>query len=152
MVIAFFGHADYQENEGDKERVLQRIKGLAKGEEVVFYLGGYGKFDEFAFSCAKEYKKRYFNARLCLITAYPDRLPRNLEYRKTEYDEIIYPALEKVPLKYAIIKRNEWIVEKSNFIFAFLQVHYGGTYRAIKHAVIKKKPYENIYDGDYELY
>ena len=152
MIIAFFGHSDYREKQGDKERVIKRIEELAKGEQVSFYLGGYGKFDRFAFSCAKEYKKRFVGAKLCLITPYPNKLPRNLEYERAEYDESIYPSLEKTPLKYAIIKRNEWIVEKSDYIFAFLEMHYGGTYRAIKHAVVKKKSYENIYDGDYELY
>ena len=152
MIIAFFGHSNYRERQGDKERVLNRIKCLANGEEVHFYLGGYGKFDIFALSCAKEYKKEYSATKIYLITPYPDKLPCKLEYQKEEYDEIIYSPLEKTPLKYAIIKRNEWIVEKSDFIFAFLELHYGGAYRAIKCAVAKKKDYENIYDGDYELY
>ena len=69
-----------------------------------------------------------------------------------EYDEILYPEIESVPLKFAISKRNEWMVNNADYVIGYVQTHYGGAYNTLLYAHKHKKPYTNLYKGNYELY
>ena len=68
------------------------------------------------------------------------------------YDSIIYPPLENVPYKFAISKRNQWMVQQSDFIIAYVSTHFGGAYKTLLYAHKQNKPYVNLYAGKYELY
>ncbi|MEG1529959.1 MAG: hypothetical protein RR405_06335, partial [Clostridia bacterium] len=50
------------------------------------------------------------------------------------YDEIIYPELEEVPYKFAISKRNEWMVDNADLVIAFVNHHFGGAYSTLQYA------------------
>lgn len=63
MVITFCGHSDFEKVKGDEERLLNYIEKVANKEQVDFYLGGYGNFDNFALSCVKLYKKEHSDAK-----------------------------------------------------------------------------------------
>jgi len=153
MVITFCGHADYLSNLEDEKTLLNLLEEVINGEPVDFYLGGYGGFDAFALNCAKRYKERHNNSKLIFITPYLDK---RLEGRKNIlfniYDDIIYPELEYIPRKLAIIKRNEWMITKADYVFCYVRTHYGGAYKAMLYADKLKKKYINIYKGDYSLY
>ena len=153
MIIAFCGHSNYLSNLEDEERVLKLFERVACGNQVDFYLGGYGGFDAFALKCATRYKQCHKNAKLIFITPYLGKwLNERKDILEKNYDGIIYPKLEHVPQKFAIIKRNEWIVEQSDFLFAYVKTHYGGAYRTLLYAHKHKKPYTNLYQGKYDLY
>lgn len=64
------------------------------------------------------------------------------EYASKIFDDTIYPDLEKVPKRLAIIKRNEWVVNNSDFLIAY--VKYSGG--AEKNAKIRSK--EKTYYGN----
>ena len=152
MIVTFFGHANFHETAEYREELLSIIR-MHEDKPVDFYLGGYGNFDSFAFRCCKEYQKENPNARLIYITPYLGAtLDNNREYLEDNYDEILYPPLEEVPLKFAISKRNEWMVEQADTIIAYVDCHYGGAYKALLHAKRKRKLYVNIYKGKYQLY
>lgn len=153
MIITFCGHSNYSSSLKDEERLLKLLKIVACGEQVDFYLGGYGGFDRFALKCATKYKQRYKNTKLVFITPYLDKwLNERKDILIKIYDEIIYPEIEHVPQKFAIIKRNEWMIKQADYIFVYVSTHYGGAYRALLYAHKHKKPYTNLYQGDYELY
>ena len=153
MIITFCGHSTYLSNFEDEEQLLKLLEIVACGNQVDFYLGGYGKFDCFALACARRYKEYHKNARLVFITPY---LGKWLNERKDMlgqyYDEIVCPEIEHVPQKFAIIKRNEWMVDQADYVFCYVRTHYGGAYRTLLYANKHKKPYINLYQGDYELY
>lgn len=67
-------------------------------------------------------------------------------YFKSEYDEIIYPELEHVPLKFAINKRNEWMIDHADFVFTYVVSYFGGAYNALAYAKKQSKPYINLYE------
>ena len=67
-------------------------------------------------------------------------------------DDILYPELEQTPLKFAISKRNEWMVKQADYVFAYVNTHYGGAYNALLYTAKHNKPYMNLYSGNYELY
>lgn len=153
MIISFFGHSKFISNKEDETIVLKIIKQEAAGKPVEFYLGGYGNFDEFAKKCAKKYKEEYNNTKIYFITPYINKwLDIRKEYFEKEYDGIIYPPLENVPLKFAISRRNEWIINKSDYIIAYVNTHYGGAYNSLLYADMHNKKYTNIFKGSYELY
>lgn len=55
-----------------------------------------------------------------------------------EYDGTIYPDLEYVPKRFAIVKRNEWMINNSNFLIAHVKHDWGGAYRTLQYARRKK--------------
>lgn len=153
MIITFCGHSDYLEHKEDEERLLSLLETIANGRHVDFYLGGYGKFDSFAKKCAEKFKKTHNDAKIIFVTPYLNKwLDDRREYLEKEYDEILYPELENTPLRYAIAKRNEWMINHSDYLIAYVRTHYGGAYNALLYADKHKTPYTNFYLEDYELY
>ncbi|MBE5765429.1 MAG: hypothetical protein E7339_07555 [Clostridiales bacterium] len=150
MIITFFGHSNFTENLAVKEEIFNLLKERINGEMVTFYIGGYGNFDNFALKICKEYKSTN-NAKILFVTPYlGDWLNKRKEYFETEYDEILYPDIENSPLKYAIIKRNEWMVKRSDLIIAWVNVRFGGAYNALLYAKRKNKEYINLFK-DFEV-
>ena len=70
MVITFFGHSSTIYSDIDEKRLLEQIEKITKGNDVDFYLGGYGNFDALAKNCAKQYKISHPNARIIFVTPY----------------------------------------------------------------------------------
>lgn len=146
MVISFFGHADFDFRIIKKENLVTLLEELTENKKVDFYLGGYGRFDNFAKECCEEYCKKHSNAKRFFITPY---IGGYLETRKSDlkssYDEILYPPIENVPRKYAILKRNEWIIIKSDVVIFFVERAFGGANAALEFAKRKKKKVINLY-------
>ena len=44
------------------------------------------------------------------------------------YDESIYPPIENVPPKFAIAKRNEWMMTNADFIIVYVKYNRGGAF------------------------
>ncbi|MBR6736854.1 MAG: hypothetical protein IKL82_00615 [Clostridia bacterium] len=152
MIITFCGHADYLSSVKDKERLLNLLEKIVQGNKVDFYLGGYGGFDRFALNCTKKYKSCHSNARLVFISPYLNNwLNERKELLETVYDDIIYPELENVPLRYAILKRNEWMIRQADYVFCYVKTHYGGAYKTLLYAHKHDIPYVNLYEGNYKL-
>lgn len=153
MIITFFGHSNFLSSYVNEEELLKQIEKIACGNHVDFYLGGYGNFDTFARRCATKYKERCNNAKLIFVTPYLNKwLNDRKDILKNYYDEIVYPQIENVPKRFAIIKRNEWMVDQANYVFFYVCTHYGGAYRTLLYTHKQKKPYTNLYQGNYELY
>ena len=64
----------------------------------------------------------------------------NRDYDIFLYDEIVYPPLERVPLRYAIVKRNQWMVKNSDMLVAYIRYERGGAFEMLKYAERNKKP------------
>ena len=52
---------------------------------------------------------------------------------------IIYPELDNVPLRFAISKRNKWMVEQADIVIAYITHTYGGAYATYRHAKKEKQ-------------
>ena len=148
MIITFCGHSDYIETKQDEEKILNFLTQTVKDSPAELYLGGYGAFDSFALKCGKKYKQAHPNTKLIFVTPYlTNNYQKNyLEHQKALYDEIIYPELEKVPLKFAISYRNKWMVEKADSIVAYIDHSHGGAYKTSKYAIKNNKPVFNLTD------
>lgn len=145
MIVTFCGHSTYIPKCEDETKVLQIVENHANGENIDFYLGGYGNFDFFAKKCAEKYKSIHKNTKIVFVTPYiNDWLNDRRDYFENEYDEIIYPELESVPFRFAISKRNEWMAEHSDLVIAYVCVDFGGAYAFFKHAIRCNKEVVNI--------
>lgn len=136
MIITFCGHRDFLGNTELKERLVNELVIRAKQTEILFcYSGGYGGFDRFAAYCVKEAQRQVNNIRNCLIIPY---LTQSLQEQYNEYfDEVIYPPLENIPARYAIIRRNEWMVDQADLLIAYVKHGWGGAAKTFQYA--KKK-------------
>ena len=146
MIITFCGHSQYTESAEDEHKILSLLTEIVGDEYAELYLGDYGSFDNFALKCGRKYQKSHPNIKLIFITPYitPNFQKNRLKHKKDLYDDILYPELENVPLKFAISHRNKWMVEQADHIIAYIDHPFGGAYQTYKHAKYKKKRTFNI--------
>ena len=143
MIITFIGHSslniDTELSNKIKETIQNNIK---KDIPVHFYCGGYGDFDQHCVSVCQQLKDQNLKCEIVFITPYitpcqQKKLNNLLETNR--YDSIIYPPIESVPPRFAIPKRNEWMIEKSDLIIAYVSQKFGGAYKSLEYARRKKK-------------
>ncbi len=144
MIIAFFGHKNFCEGKRLEQPLLSILEEKISGEDVEFFLGGYGRFDTFALSVARRYQKTFPKAKTVFITPYLQENYQKLYWAKLEYDAIIYPPIEGTPYRFAIAKRNAWMVEQADLCIFYVRQTYGGAYQALCHAERCGKAYVKL--------
>ena len=142
MIITFCGHSDFYDSDNISTKLLDILNDVINGENVEFFLGGYGRFDSFAYSIAMEYKKTHGNAKLVFVSPY--QTESYLKNRVVGYDESIYPLENKVPPRFAISYRNKWMAEKADVVIAYVKMENGGAYQTLKYAEKAGKRIINI--------
>lgn len=137
MIVSFCGHSTYVSNTGDEEEVLAVLERHVGDEPCDFFLGEYGGFDAFAYGCARKFREKHPDSKVLFVTPYLSQ--ERMKFQEGRFDGVIYPPLESVPPKYAISRRNKWIVERSDLIFAYITHEYGGAYAMYRYAKRKGK-------------
>ena len=142
MIVTFCGHRQYCREKEDEAKVLAFLEEKIGDSIADIYLGGYGNFDHFAYACSKKYKQTHSNVSLLFITPYlrEELLKEEMQF----YDGIIYPEIEDKPLRFAISYRNKWMVEKADYVIAYITHSFGGAYSTYKHAKKCGKPIFNL--------
>ena len=102
---------------------------LIEGGATTFYLGGYGDFDSLAAAAVRRQKTKYPNIEAVLVLAYLNR-----EMDASRYDGTTYPPLETVPPRYAIVRRNEWMVRESDVVISGVTHGWGGAAKTLDYA------------------
>lgn len=134
MKVAFCGHRMVSETETVRAKLRAIIEQLIEEGATEFLLGGYGEFDYLCAHVVYDLKEKYPEIRSILVVPYLNRYQGpNL------YDESEYPPIEKTPKRYAILKRNEYMVEKSDVVVSYVQYGFGGAAKTRDYAVRKKK-------------
>ena len=150
MVITFVGHSFVASIETVKKCVKEQIQNNINPCEVaICYLGGYGEFDELCAMACRDLKRKGLNIHLVYVTPYISlsAQKKTKDMKQCElYDEVLYPPIENTPLKFAISKRNEWMIKRSDLIIAYVNHNYGGAYKSLKIAKRIKKNIINICD------
>ncbi len=139
MVVTFCGHKNVYQTERVSQQVKQIVSSLVKEGADTFLLGGYGSFDSIAAVAVRDLKKEYPGLRSVLVLPYLNR-----DYNTSLYDESIYPPIEDVPKRFAISRRNEWMVEKADVIIAYVDHDWGGAATTLRYAERKKKRIINV--------
>ena len=138
MTCTFFGHRDCTDDIIDslKATIIDFIEN--KGVST-FLVGNNGNFDRLVIKALTKCKDTFPHIDYCVVLAY---LPKNKCF---DYHTIYPEGLENVPKKYAILKRNEWIIKNSDFVVAYITHPTGGAYKALKYAEKLDKTYINLY-------
>lgn len=148
MIVTFCGHAHFSKTEECEQKLLSFLEEKVGDRSADMYLGGYGGFDGFAYDCCKKYKETHPNVSLVFVTPYltAEYQKNHLSYQKTRYDLILYPEIEDKPLRFAIFYRNRYMVEKADYVVAYVSHSFGGAYTTYKHAKRKGKMIFNLAD------
>lgn len=143
--VAFIGHREVDDFRLIEEKLDEIIRNLIDTKEYVeFYVGRNGEFDIMVASAVKRAQRDYGNANNCLILVIPYPVADE-EYYQDFYDEILYPSeLHRVYYKAAITKRNEWFIDNSDLLVAYVVRDYGGAYECLKKAEKINKNIEYI--------
>lgn len=115
------------------------IKLIHKGIDT-FLNGGMGGFDLMCARCINQLKEEYPHIKHYLVIPY-------LSFNRCEremFDDTIYPELEKYHYKFAIPKRNQWMIENSSYALCYIDHDWGGAIKTYRMAVKKKLNVINI--------
>ena len=113
MNVTFCGHSKLYQTENISKWLDIILPALIEGGATTFYLGGYGDFDSLAAAAVRRQKTKYPNIEAVLVLAYLNR-----EMDASRYDGTTYPPLETVPPRYAIVRRNEWMVCEGDVVIS----------------------------------
>ena len=150
MIITFCGHADFKASEEYERKILNFLCKNVGNSPAQIYLGEYGNFDKFAYRCCKRYKETHPNILLIFVTPYitVEYQKNHIEPLRKIYDEIIYPEIENRPLRFAIIYRNKWMIDKADYVICGIAHNWGGAYKTYQYAIRKKKFIFNVFDNE----
>jgi len=140
MICTFIGHRDTPSAvEAVLEKVL--IELINKKGVKDFYVGTHGNFDYMALRALKRLSEKYPQIVYKRVLAY---IPKNRD-DYTDYSDSIYPdGLESTPPKFAIIKRNRWMLERADFVVCYVTQNMTNAGEFVKLAKRKGKVVVNI--------
>lgn len=143
--VSFIGHREIDRFRFVEEQLDKVIGELIRTKEYVeFYVGKNGEFDTMVASAVKRGQKAYGTANSALILVIPYTIA-DMDLLEQFYDEIWYPEeLYKVHHKAAITKRNEWFVEHSDLLVAYVERDKGGAASCLQKAKKANLQIKNI--------
>lgn len=137
-VCAFFGHREVYQNIGAPLE-LAIISAIAQGYDT-FWCGGYGAFDLCAAGTVYRLKRMYPHIQAVLILAYLPKHPL-LDI----YDHSIFPeGIEIGPPRFAISRRNQWIIRNCDASICYVNRTYGGAHSAFQKLQRQNKVLVNL--------
>lgn len=134
MLVTFCGHSTVANAPAVAAALAAAIEKLIAEGATEFYLGGYGEFDSMAARIVRDAKAAHPEIHSTLVIPYMDR-----EFNPSLYDGSVYPPLESVPRRFAISKRNEWMIDQADVVVSGVSHDWGGAATTLKYAKRKKK-------------
>ncbi len=141
MTTAFFGHRDTPCT--IKSGLKQVISTLMKEENIKHFLvGNEGEFDHLVQGVLKELSEKDTTINYSVVLAY---LPKKTNTHHIE--QTIYPeGLETIPQRFAINKRNAWMLEKADIVIVYVTAPFGNSFQLMNRAKKKGKKVINMAD------
>ena len=124
MTCTFFGHRKiFSEIQPKLESTLVYL--IENKCADTFYIGNQGDFDYIVRKTLKSLKVIYPHIKYYVVLAYLPGKRSKLNF--DDFEDTIYPeGLENVPGKYAISKRNEWLIAHSDAVITYVNDSTGG--------------------------
>lgn len=146
VIVTFCGHRDVSQPDAVRAWLTDCVEALIQEGCTNFYLGGYGAFDNMAASVVWKFKEKYPGICSVLVIPYLNR-----KVNISHYDMTTYPPLENVPKRYAISRRNQWMIQAADVVVAYVRHSWGGAATTLEYAEKKKKRII-LYDGKGETW
>ena len=134
MRVTCCGHGELSNPSSIHDILNDIFQELIQEGAVEFYLGGYGEFDRIAASVLNALKQSFPHINVILVIPYP-----NQKYDLMLYDSSVYPPLENVPARFAIPRRNEWMIDQADIVVSYIRHPFGGAFNATAYAKRRKK-------------
>ena len=136
MTVSFFGHRDSFNIPLNKLKLI--ISNLITNEGAdMFYVGNNGNFDAAVLSCLALAKKLYPHIDYAIVLAYMPKVGAAKD-RMLTHPTILPRIVAEAHPKYAIITRNNWMIDNSDTVVSYVIRNYGGAAK-FKHIALKKK-------------
>lgn len=137
----FFGHRDCPET--IKPYLREVLVDLITNNGVdTFYVGNQGRFDAIVRSVLGELEQTYPEIHYAVVLAY-------LPGKKNEYDDfsdtILPEGIETVHPRYAIERRNRWLLQRADFVVTYITHSWGGAAKFAEKAKREGKTVINLF-------
>lgn len=134
MRVTFCGHSEIAQFNEVRQWLSAVTDDLIAAGADSFYLGGYGAFDSLCAAVLWQKKRQTPHIEIVLVLPYLDsNMPTE------DYDRTVYPPLEAVPRRFAILKRNEWMTDSADMVVAYVTHGWGGAAKTLAYAKRRKK-------------
>ena len=140
MTCTFFGHHDAPNTV--KKELREILIDLILNKNVRnFLVGNHGSFDFYVRSILRDLKKEY-QIEWVVVLAY---LKKPEEFSCEDKYETLYPQeVASGPAKFAIVRRNNYMIENSDYVITYVHKIYGGAKQFQEKAIKKGKTVINI--------
>ena len=149
-VCTFCGHSNlHGKYDVIKQECYTVVERLINSGNEEFLIGDYGRFDALAAAVCLALRNKYPHITVCLVVPYyRPHLDDYTRERYAKFDTVITPELEGTPHKFRIIKANEYMVDQSDTVIAYVK-YDGGAATALAYARKRKRQIINLaVEGD----
>ena len=141
MTCCFFGHRDTPAT--IQTDLFDCVSSLVEKDNVdTFLVGNHGSFDAMAVSILRAVEVQHPHISHNVVLAYMPTA-KDLSEEKTLYPE----GLELVPKRFAISRRNEWMIEQSDIVVCYVQHSFGNSSKFVEKAMAMGKRVINLADS-----
>ena len=141
FTCTFFGHRDcYGLDVVVLEAAIENI--ISRGVDT-FYVGNQGGFDRMVYSCLRRMREKHPQIHIGVVLAYH---PGNIK-QTVDMSDTMYPELSGHP-RFALERRNRWMIAKSNFCICYINHTWGGAYKFVQLAKSRGLTVVNLGVGD----
>jgi len=136
LTVTFFGHSDApQQIFADLKTLLKNL--IEKEGARRFYVGDHGNFDRIVQNALNELRANYPHVVCFIVLAY---MPQNQEKGGRQMLETILPCEVAVAFpRFAISKRNEWMLAHSDTVVTYVKRSFGGAEKYKRMAIGRGK-------------
>ena len=143
MTVTFFGHRNIFQN--IKPILEKTIRNLIENEKAdLFYVGSNGDFDEYVASTLETVKSEYPHIRCYIVLAYMPSKQNSLYGEKMKLDTIFPEDVAISIPRFAISKRNDWMLRKSDIVVTYISHPFGCAEKYHQKAIKKGKMVINL--------
>ena len=136
----FFGHRECPTDIKPKLRELL-IDLIENRSATMFYVGRNGAFDRLVRSVLRELSEDYPQIRYAVVLErFPDRRDGD------DSDTILPEGIELAPPRFAIDRRNQWMLRQSDMVVCYVTHSWGGAAKYAELAERQKKPVFRLAD------
>ena len=118
----FFGHRECPDSVKIKSQEVL-IDLITNNDVDMFYVGNQGQFDAIVHGVLRELKDEYPQIDYAVVLAY-------IPGKQTEYDDysdtMLPEGIESIHPRYAIAWRNNWMIQRSDYVVTYTTHSWGG--------------------------
>ena len=135
MTVTFVGHRDTPQNV--YPLLCETLRTLIQTDAATaFYVGDRGEFDRMVLRVLAELKKVYPHIDYQIVLAY---MPRRKDESISVHPSVFPAEVAVAPARFAIDRRNRWMIENSDVVVTYVRRSYGGAARFQEVALRKGK-------------